>query len=423
MKISLSKNSFIFVFLIVLFRVLLEFSYLNVINKHYEYQGFHLNFSSLNYFSSWGVFFLGFYFVKERIYYVSDYFFITALLGVLTPLSILYGYDYNRSVFPLFVVLLSFYFIFFIKRISLISFDDLPLFKSGRRIVIHICIAFVFFLVLWYFISGVSFNLDFMKVYEFREANSSLSGGGILNYTNNWTHKVFNIVLFSTALLYRKYWFALITLFVQVYFYAASAHKGVFFLPFLILSIWFYFKKTNSLVVVPLTFSIVILITILTYIFFDSLTFSSLFSRRVFFIPAHLTFSYFEFFSDNQFVYWSNSVLSSFITYPYDLPLTNVIGGYLGDEEEGANNGFIASGFAHAGLLGVFIYSAIIGVILRFIDTSTRCHLPLWFAVALTAIPLRNLLTASDLLTVMLTHGFLIALIVILLMRRKPSIT
>jgi len=309
--------------------------------------------------------------------------------------------------------------IFSIVRIKLVSFKSLPTVRSGLSIVIWVSSAFVAFLVVWYYVSGVSLNLNFLKVYEFRAENAELAAGGILGYTNNWTYKIFSMTLFAIALMYRRYFLAILIFLIQVYFFAASAHKGVLFLPLLVFGVWFYFRKTNSLVILPLVFSSVIFLTLLTYFFFDSVFTSSFLSRRVFFIPANLTFAYFEFFDINAKVFWSNSVLSSFLSYPYEISMAKVIGAHLGNENMGANNGFVASGFAHAGLLGVFFYALIIGILLRIINDITYNTLPLWFAVALSVIPLRNLLISSDLFTVMLTHGFIVALVILFLSRSK----
>jgi hypothetical protein len=417
MKKSFNLNILIFVLFSIIFRVLLEISYVGIISQNFNYQGFKLNYSLLNYIMSWLMTLFGFLIVKDRINKVSDYFFITAFLAVIIPLSVLYGYDYERSIFPLIITKSALLFVYFITKTKFLSFKGIQTIKNGRKISIVICTTFVLFLVVWYKIKGVTYNLDFSKVYEFRRDNKDLASAGLLAYTNNWTYKIFNIFLFSFSLYRRRYFLALLVFILQVYFYAAAAHKVLLFLPFMVLGIWFYFKKTNSLIVVPFIFSMAILISIVTfYVFNDTLT-SFLFSRRVFFVPAHLTFVYFEYFSQNAHVFWSNSILSQFITYPYDVSMTHVIGRYLGNEDSGANNGFIASGFAHAGLLGVLFYSFIVGLILRLINDITLDAFPLWLAVSLCVVPLRSLLISSDLFTTMLTHGFLVALIIIFLVR------
>ncbi len=421
MNLVLSKHKFLLLFTLLVFRCLLEVSYICVISPKYSYAGFDLNFGLANYIISWLAFFVAFLFIEDRVNKVSDYFFIMAFLSVIIPLTILYGYDINRSLFPVIITLLSIFIINFIVGIRGVTFKGLPTIKHGLKYVVVISALFVIFLVVWYFLSGVHYNLDLRKVYEYRRENSELAAGGLLAYTNIWTFKIFNMVLFSIALYYKKYLSAFLVFLVQVYFFAASANKGVLFTPVMILGVWFYLKKTNSLLVLPLTFSSLILLTLFTFFILDDIWVSSLFSRRVFFVPADLTYAYFEFFNSNPKVYWSNSILSSFLDYPYDSSVAKVIGGSIGEEDMSANNGFIASGYAHAGVYGVFFYSIIIGLILRFINDITYKLIPIWFAVALSIIPLKKLLTSSDLFTTLLTHGFIVALVIIFFARSRRN--
>lgn len=417
MNFALNRNKVSFIFFTILFRVLLEISYFMVVSEVYSYAGFLKNFNYFNYFSSWLIFFGCFYFLRDRMYKISDYFFVFTFLSLITPSLIIYGYDADRNFAPILNLIISISIIYLLVRIKIISFKKLPIFKNGMSLIVSVSLIFVSFLILWFFTSGVTLNLSFSQVYDFRSENSDLSGGGILNYTNNWTYKVFNMALLAIALLYRQYFFAVIVIIVQVYFFAASTHKSVLFIPFLILGVWFYFRKTNSLTVIPIILSSIIALTLMTYIIFDDYFASSMFSRRVFFVPAHLTFVYFEFFSLNPHVYWSDSVLSSFSNYPYgEISMSKLIGIYMGTEAS-ANNGFISSGYAHAGIYGIFIYSIIIGFILRMLNDITYGLLPLWFSIALCLQPLRSLIMASDLFTVMLTHGFIIVLIIIFFAR------
>ena len=109
--------------------------------------------------------------------------------------------------------------------------------------------------------------------------------------------------------------------------------------------------------------------------------------------------------------------MSPFLTYPYDISLTHVIGQYIGYEGMGANNGYVSSGFAHAGYFGVLFYSFILGLLLKLINDMTYDKLPLWFSISISIGPLRTVLINSDLFTSMLTHGLFISLIIIFLSR------
>ena len=84
----------------------------------------------------------------------------------------------------------------------------------------------------------------------------------------------------------------------------------------------------------------------------------SLFTRRLLFVPAQLTFKYFEYFNMNQFVWWSsNNIIGLFIQYPYEKPFPQLIGeDYLNTPLLSANNGFFSTGFMHGGIVGIFIY-------------------------------------------------------------------
>ena len=421
----MNKPSILFVLLVFVFRVLLEISYINVINPVFSYSGFHINFSYINYLTSWIIFLSGFLSSAGRIFRVSDYFFIVIFLVVITPMCILFGYDAERSFFPLGVSVFSVWLIYFVVNTKTISFRTLPVFKGGLNLVVLVSSLFVVFLILWYALSGVSFNLNLMEVYDFRSKNQDLAGGGILNYTNGWTYNIFNMTLFAIALLARRYMLAVFIFVIQVYFFAASAHKSVLFIPFIILSLFFYFRKTNSAAFIPALFSSSVALTLSSYYFLGDTLTSSILVRRIFFIPGSLTFIYFEFFNDNPKVIWSNSVFSSFLDHPYaqGQSMSNVIGNFLGYPDRAANNGFIASGYAHAGLFGVLFYSLIVGLILRFLNHITDNLVPLWFALSLCVIPLASLTLSSDLFTVLLTHGFIVALLIILLVRSKTYAT
>jgi len=419
MLMQLDKHRVWFIVLVLLFRCLLEVSYVSVVSPFFSYSGFLLNFSYFNYFLSWVIFLSGFLGLSDRLNNLSDIFYITGFMLVMAPLSVLYGYDSDRELYPVIVSSAAIAFVIFITSIKSISFRKLPTVKGGLTYAVVISAMFVIFLINWYYISGVSFNLDLKKVYDFRIDNQDLAGGALFSYTNNWTFKIFNMFLLSVALLYSRFFLALLIMVVQVYFFAASAHKGVLFTPFIIVGAWFYFKKSNSLVFVPAALSLLVLLTLVTFYLVDDIALSSFFSRRLFFVPANLTYAYFDFFSQNPNIIWSNSVLSSFLEYPYDSSMAKVIGGFLGSPDMGANNGFVASGYAHAGIFGVFFYSLIIGMILRFLNHTTSNFLPLWFSISLSLTPIRTLIVSSDLFVVMLTHGFLVALILIFFARSK----
>lgn len=406
---------------VILFRILLDCTYYFCIAPVYEYAGFGISFTSLHYSLSWIFCLYSLLFIGGRLTKFSDYFFIMAVLSIIVPLTSLYGFDSARDITPVITSLVSFNLIYLIIQTKFISFKACPKVRNGPRLAAITSISFVFFLVVWYLISGVKLNINLENVYDFREANTKLSAIGLLAYTNSWTYQIFNTFLMSLSLFFQKYFLFLFFLVIQIYFFAASAHKGVLFFPLLVLSIWFYFRKTSSLAILPTLFNSLLIIILGTFFLLKNIFLASLFARRVFFVPANLTYVYFDFFNTHSHVFWSNSILKAFIHYPYTESLPLVIGDYIGFKGMAANNGFIATGYANSGFFGVFIYSLMIGLILKFINNITEKQTPVWLAVMICIVPVNNLLTSSDLFTTMLTHGFLISIILLFLTRTKTK--
>ena len=142
-----------------------------------------------------------------------------------------------------------------------------------------------------------------------------------------------------------------------------------------------------------------------------------MFIRRAFFVPAKLTFDYYDFFSSNPLVYWSSSITSSFIDYPYSTNTALLMGEYLGDSTTSANNSFLSTGYMHAGVPGMIFYGLFVGFLFRLVDALAKCRLPVWVSVSVIIIPSQALLTSSDLPTALLTQGFGISLFLLFLLR------
>ena len=416
-KDFLFLHKIVFFMLLFFYRLMLDFSYIYFVFPVFSYEGYNLNFLVSNYIFSWFFFILSFVLIKDKIDKPSDYFFITAILAVFAPLTSYFGLN-DFDYFPVAITLTSFFLIWGLLRTKLVKPIEFKVVNNGNAISFNTSVICVFILIFWYIVSGAVnyFNLDFSKVYEYRSLSSELASVGPMAYFNGWVYNVFIVYAMAYTLLKEKYYLTVFFVVVQIFFYGVSAHKTVFFTPFLVLSIWWYFRKFKSVMFMVITFSTFLIFSVVLYKVNNNIMFGSMFSRRVFFVPAKLTFDYFKFFEVNPKVMWSNSVLSWIFDYPYPDRVTKMIG-YQNDSEASANNGYISSGFSHAGLIGILIYSYIIAFLLKNIDFFQKFDIPLWFILCLIITPMRSFLISSDLLTSLLTHGFLVAVILILLSR------
>lgn len=404
-----------FYILMVLFRFVLDASYVFFVNPVFEYNGFVLEFSNLTYFSSWGIYLVTLCLLKKIVLSVTNYFLITFVLFLIAPLTSLYGLT-DWTIKPVIVTVFSFFLFSFISKSAWIKVPYIPRFRNGDKLFLIISSGGIIFLVVWYIVSGANFNLNFHRVYEFRAKNAELASGGVLAYTNVWTYKIFSIFFISFFLWKRNWFWVVLGCLAQVIFYAYSAHKSVLFGLVLVFSIWFWFRRSNKAYILPLGLTLLVSFCLLLFLAFDHIILGSLFIRRVFYVPAYLTYQYFDFFSNNPFVYWSNSFLSGLVHYPYDLSLAKLIGEYTGSGAS-ANNGYISSGYAHFGYWGVLIYTIMFAYVLRILDVATKNIGALWLVLAITVIPLRSALISSDFFTTLLTHGLIVIILLTLLIR------
>lgn len=140
--------------------------------------------------------------------------------------------------------------------------------------------------------------------------------------------------------------------------------------------------------------------------------------RRVFFVPADLSFKYYEVFSELGNVYLSNSIFSSFIKYPFSYPPQLLVSMYALGNESWANSGFLATSFMHFNVFGVILFSFIVAVLIKIVDSLVENKLPVWLGVAIVITPFSSLFKSSDLFTSLLTHGLLLSLILLWFIRK-----
>jgi hypothetical protein len=146
--------------------------------------------------------------------------------------------------------------------------------------------------------------------------------------------------------------------------------------------------------------------------------------RRVFFLPSQLNYMYYDFFINHDYVLFSNSKITfGLVDYPYDLPVTHVIGReYFDNESMGANTGWFGSGYMQAGFAGLLLYGAVVAGVFKYVDVCAQRSGNLALSTAAVVVPMFALITSSDLLTTFFTHGLYINLCVLACLVHKESV-
>ena len=398
--------------------VALEIGYRLFVQPLYDYSGFSLEFNLVKYLEAWGLYGALLLLSPRQLLRPSDYFMTFLLFGLLSPLLIFYSLA-NQPREHLYIVILGVLIIDIARRGKKIR---IPTIKGGRSLTISLLVAGAGIVSVWFIISGGvgSLNFDLTKVYEFRREVGSSINVGLMSYVNIWAYKVFGPGLLAIALWKKHYLLAVCVVALHVFWFGVSSNKSVLFYPFLVFFLWFWFGRTRALSIVPLAMTGIVAAALMLYFLTDHLLFASMFIRRVFFVIADNTFYYYDFFSQNEFVFWSNSITASIIDYPYHINYAELIGESRGTESH-VNNTFLATGYMHAGIPGIVFYSVVAGMLFRVIDGVAAAGIPVWVAVAVLIVPSRSLLLSADLPTALLTHGIGIGIIVLLLLRKRDE--
>jgi len=397
--------------------------YLDYISIFFISEGFRSSFNFFKFIESFIlVLVLGFLIPITRVT-VGSFFSTILFLFVFIPIAVLFSCaDSSRYAFysafspALFIMFCTNY--LSNKNLNF----TVPHIKKSYTMGIYLISSIIALFIAKIIFSGsiLNLNFDISKVYDVREEQTGLLYDGVWGYLTNWSVKVFSICAIILSLYRKKYYVFIMLIVLQFVFFGVTTHKSTFFYAIMAVGTYFLSMRYDANIKIVKYSIVAITASFLLAVIFDNVIVGSFALRRAIFVPAYLHYVYFDFFTDNQFVYWSNSALSSFIDYPYHENTARVIGSYLGKPSMAANNGFIASGYMHAGLFGVAFYSFSLFLVLFFLDYF-RKNLPVNVIVAFSVAPIISVLTSSDLVTSLLTHGLLIMLLFVYLLSSNPT--
>ena len=256
-------------------------------------------------------------------------------------------------------------------------------------------------------------NFDLAAVYTFR-AEFERETFPLSNYLIAWQAYVVNMAILASVAYGGRWGLMIAMLAAQVLLFGMTNHKAFLLAPALVLGVLWLGRSPVRVawgIVVGGTF--VVLASWGLFLLTDDVMIPSILVRRLFFVPAELHLWYYDFFSSlaHPLLMLSNSVLAAASPYPYADPVPTLIGwAYLGVETS-ANAGWLADAFAHFGLGGMVVFSLILGLFLRVVD-GFAIGVPRSLATAVVAVPAMALVN-SGLFTVLLTHGFMLTVVVL----------
>lgn len=297
----------------------------------------------------------------------------------------------------------------FLHRESVV--DDKDVRKLPYYSIFGVVLLTLLFLA--FSVRGV-FNLNFSEVYE-RRFNISENMPLVLRYLMPMASGA--LVGYLSALsTHRRHGIGMLLIaIIGILFFGFSSHKAMLFHPLIAIAGYFLFKMSRPYLLILFGFSIITLIILFIPSDEPNLL-VALFANRIVFIPSQINFVYFDFFTTNSFMLWAESKVSlGFVTSPLPMPVMNYIGGQMtGNYDIGANTGWMANAYMNAGIVGVVIYSAVVGFIFALIDSWAKIYgAP--FVGAAFLVPVVTIILTADLLIVLLTGGLSVLLFIFFL--------
>ncbi|MGN0066827.1 MAG: hypothetical protein ACI38V_04270 [Bacteroides sp.] len=211
------------------------------------------------------------------------------------------------------------------------------------------------FLVTIYY-NGFKLKLDLNDVYDIRFAVRDMHLPTIVQYLKPLASKV-TLMTIMILLMQKKYqWVAFLTI-IQLMNFAFGALKSDLFA--LLLAYIFgigYKPQHRQYVLYGLLFSNIFVI--IEYLNTGISYTSIVIHRRVLFMPALLSYEYYDYFSMHELVYLRDSFMRFFgFSSPYDLEIPRLIGRELyAKEEMNCNTGILGDDFAQLGWISIIIF-------------------------------------------------------------------
>lgn len=415
----MKKSWLIDLVLIILYKFILDFSFMHYVLPVYggEVQyAMHRNVNSAKVMAGYAIVALCmvlFDWIKKDAV-VSRFVIFVQLLLVVVPYTVLYGAE-DLPLWHIGMLLVGFMSVIVAGRwLPLVQIR--PPKTATRKVFIYVMAAIVTYVFVGLFVTGGlgRFNLNFQDVYEARSlyAKSMLPGFG---YFVPWVAYIINMAWLVTAMRSSSKFQAIAILLLQLLIFAMTNFKSFLFVPFAVIGLIELAKRMDirraALIGAPVIVGALVSLSAM------GTSLGAAFLDRMFFVPAALHGLYFEYFSNHPFALLGGSELGNMFGSTYSQSSVYVVAQEYWGRMFSPNVGWIGDAYANFGPLGVVLFGIILAMILKTADgfASNKSIQP-GVAEGLMVGPTLAL-CSSALGTVLLTHGLIVALVVLWVFR------
>ncbi len=407
-KSTLTTFSFL-----LIYKFLLDLSYVIFVNPNYEYMGFILDFSTEKYFISFLCFIITFISLPKDESRPSTVFSYVLFIVSIMPMYTIYAFMNQATKFMVFTTIA-----FMVQCLILVLMPRFHIVRIRNSKYFLYCLlggitAFVYLSMIR--ANGIpSLNrLNFLSVYEWRR---NVKYPFLMNYLVVWQAKIINPFLITTSFLSKRKFAFVVSVFLELLLYLIAGHKTYLFISVAIVLVTMFIDKFHFGKISSKMASLGVAFLLIWHLITKDIVLASSFIRRFLMVPAQIRFFYYDFFSKEGFTYFATNTIGSLfgVTNEYTVPVPVLISDIYYNAPNGyANTGYIGDAYMNLGFLGMLIFCVVLGLIFKLID-SLSIKIGKELVVGLSIF---SVLTLNDgaLLTNLLNGGMLFLLLILYL--------
>jgi len=333
----------------------------------------------------------------------------------------------TSNTMPILTLLISIHIIILISNMSFrgLILKSLKMDELSFRVTLAVLLIIGIYQLISNF--GNMMSADWASMYDRRLlAREIFSQNITLRYYNSF----FGAVLIPFCALYgaayRSWGLVALAFCGAALSFAAFGGKGVFFSPLLGVLLGLYFKRTIRLNFFSnITFLILLFLALCSVeiVLTDAGILNWYAFRRMFYVPADLTYQYWEYFSNNPVYLMSDSLFGSLFGGSDQVySKARLIGGvYYGKYIMNANVNVFGTAFGDFGLIGIPIVAVLVGLICRLLNGIYRIKNSI-IVVAYTVF-VALVWTQGGFHTSFLSNGLIFSLILLMIVPRVKEAT
>lgn len=412
------------ILLVIIYRLVLDYVYLTMVCRIYNYSGFYADVQVPLYGASLLVVLAFAPFVvrlqEEPLPSARIVTFLNYIYFI--PLTSYCGCGGANVAFFLIGIAYWMFLLLFQFQLPVLALRPWPV-RHARQAYLALTVlasAFVMFVSGRY--TGFRFTLDFINVYGIRAEAADYSMPGVFTYALSMSGIVLAILLLYW-LTRKKYLVVAALIVVYLFLFSIAAQKGLFFYLLLLLAGYFLYRPWMMRWLGGLL-TLLAGAAVLEEKLVGSFYLMSLFINRSMFIVVQISRECMEFFAENPLSLFRDSILGKLpgIAPIYTIGISKVMGEFRGNIGENANNGLLGDLFANLPtLMGILLLPLILIVCFRLLDMAAH-KLPEKLTVA-TCVYFATGFSNGAWSTILLSHGFLIACLVFYFLPKEETLT